>query len=102
MADHVDNNEKPPLPFQTPVQHQMGRIYTRKILEMFEKEDFRSLLCLFELVERDETHCRYKFTAAAKDLNFGESRVAFLRMKQVEHLPDKYILKRWLQSAKTM
>ncbi|XP_034208172.1 protein FAR1-RELATED SEQUENCE 9-like [Prunus dulcis] len=27
--------------------------------------------------------------------------LAFLRMKQVEHLPDKYILKRWLQSAKS-
>ncbi|CAL9018907.1 unnamed protein product [Prunus brigantina] len=26
--------------------------------------------------------------------------LAFLRMKQVEHLPNKYILKRWLQSAK--
>ncbi|CAL2276854.1 unnamed protein product [Prunus armeniaca] len=55
MADHVDNNEKPPLPFQTPIQHQMGHIYTRGILEMFEREDFRSLLCLFELVEQDET-----------------------------------------------
>ncbi|CAL8118602.1 unnamed protein product [Prunus armeniaca] len=92
MADHVDNNEKPPLPFQTPMQHQMGLIYTRKILEMFEKEDFRSLLCLFELVEQDETHCRYKVSRVFC--------VAFLRMKQVEHLPDKYILKRWLQSAK--
>ncbi|XP_021829969.1 protein FAR1-RELATED SEQUENCE 9-like [Prunus avium] len=26
--------------------------------------------------------------------------LAFLRMKQVEHLPDNYIVKRWLQSAK--
>ncbi|KAI5323534.1 hypothetical protein L3X38_032606 [Prunus dulcis] len=60
MADHVDNNEKPLLPFQTPMQYQMGRIYTREILEMFEREDFKSLLCLFELVEQDETHCRYK------------------------------------------
>ncbi|KAL6272415.1 hypothetical protein ACE6H2_023107 [Prunus campanulata] len=78
MADHVNTNEKPPLPFRTPMQHQMTRIYTREILEMFEREDFRSLLCLFELVEQDETQCRYK----------------------VEHLPDNYIVKRWLQSAK--
>ncbi|XP_008244660.1 PREDICTED: protein FAR1-RELATED SEQUENCE 3-like [Prunus mume] len=78
MADHVDNNEKPPLPFQTPMQHQMGCIYTREILEMFEREDFRSLLCLFKFVEQDETHCIYK----------------------VEHFPNKCILKRWLQSAK--
>ncbi|CAL8112071.1 unnamed protein product [Prunus armeniaca] len=83
MADHVDNNKKPPLPFQTPMQHQMGCIYTREILEMFEREDFRSLLCLFELVEQDETHCRYKVS------------------ERVEHLPDKYILKRWLQSVKS-
>ncbi|CAL2247541.1 unnamed protein product [Prunus armeniaca] len=49
MTDHVDNNEKPPLLFQTPMQHQMGCIYTREILEMLEREDFRSLLCLFDL-----------------------------------------------------
>ncbi|CAL2256898.1 unnamed protein product [Prunus armeniaca] len=128
MADHVDNNEKPPLPFQTPMQHQMGRIYTQKIMEMFEREDFRSLLCLFELVEQDETHCIYKVSERE---NLGVTRMkelvhdkvadkayysckgfefwgilcrhilAFLRMKQVEHLPDKYILKRWLQSAKS-
>ncbi|CAL8163109.1 unnamed protein product [Prunus armeniaca] len=60
MADHVDNNEKSPLPFRTPMQHKMTCIYTCAILEMFEREDFRSLLCLFELIEQDETHCRYK------------------------------------------
>ncbi|CAL2238640.1 unnamed protein product [Prunus armeniaca] len=128
MADHVDYNEKPPLPFQTPMQHQMGRICTREILEMFEREDFRSLLCLFELVDEDETHCRYK---VSERVNPGVTRMnelvrdkdadkaycsckgfefwgfpcrhilAFLRMKQVEHLPDNYILKRWLQSAKS-
>ncbi|XP_021827609.1 protein FAR1-RELATED SEQUENCE 5-like [Prunus avium] len=60
MADHVDTNEKTPLPFRTPMQHQMTRIYTREILELFEREDFKNLLCLFELVEQDETQCRYK------------------------------------------
>ncbi|XP_008228817.1 PREDICTED: protein FAR-RED IMPAIRED RESPONSE 1-like [Prunus mume] len=127
IADHVDNNKKPPLPFQTPMQHQMGRIYTWEILEMFEREDFRSLLCLFELVEQDEMQCRYE---VSEQVNQGVTRMkelvhdkdadkaycsckgfefwgipcrhilAFLRMKQVEHFPDKYILKRWLQSAK--
>ncbi|CAL2247540.1 unnamed protein product [Prunus armeniaca] len=116
MADHVDNNKKPPLPFKTPMQHQMGRIYAREILEMFEREDFRSLLCLFELVEQDETQCRYK---VSERVNPGVTRMkelvhdkdadkaycsckgfefwgilcwhilAFLRMKQVEHLSDK-------------
>ncbi|CAB4303919.1 unnamed protein product [Prunus armeniaca] len=115
MADHVDNNKKPPLPFKTPMQHQMGRIYAREILEMFEREDFRSLLCLFELVEQDETQCRYK---VSERVNPGVTRMkelvhdkdadkaycsckgfefwgilcwhilAFLRMKQVEHLSD--------------
>ncbi|CAL8084829.1 unnamed protein product [Prunus armeniaca] len=128
MADHVDNNEKPPLPFQIPMQHQMGRIYTREIMKMFEKEDFRSLLCLFELVDEDEMHYRYK---VSERVNPGVTRMkelvhdkdadkaycsykgfefwgiscrhilAFLRMKQVEHLPDKYKSKRWLQSAKS-
>ncbi|CAL2275644.1 unnamed protein product [Prunus armeniaca] len=95
---------------------------------MFEREDFRSLLCLFELVDQDETQCRYK---VSEQVNPGVTRIkelvhdkdadkaycsckgfefwgilcwhilAFLRMKQVEHLPDKYILKRWLQSAKS-
>ncbi|CAL8084189.1 unnamed protein product [Prunus armeniaca] len=99
-----------------------------EILEMFEREDFRSLLCLFELVDEDETHCRYK---VSERVNPGVTRMkelvhdkdadkaycsckgfefwgilcrhilAFLRMKQVEHLPDKYILKQWLQSAKS-
>ncbi|CAL8167467.1 unnamed protein product [Prunus armeniaca] len=128
MADHVDNNEKPPLPFQTPMQHQMGRIYTREILKMFERKDFRSLLCLFELVEQDETQCRYKVServnpgvtqmkdfvhdkdadkayCSCKEFEFWgiscRHILAFLRMKQVEHLLDKYILKRWLQSAKS-
>ncbi|CAL2230004.1 unnamed protein product [Prunus armeniaca] len=50
MANHVDNSEKP-----RAIQHQMTRIYTRAILEMFERENFISLLCLFELVEQDET-----------------------------------------------
>ncbi|CAL2257575.1 unnamed protein product [Prunus armeniaca] len=115
MANHVDYNEKPPLPFQTPMQHQMGHIYTREILEIFEREDFRSLLCLFELVDEDEMHCRYK---VSERVNPGVTRMkelvhdkdadkaycsckgfefwgipcrhflAFLRMKQVEHLPD--------------
>ncbi|XP_008238369.1 PREDICTED: protein FAR1-RELATED SEQUENCE 5-like [Prunus mume] len=127
-ADHVDYNENPPLPFQTPMQHQMRCIYTREILEMFEREDFRSLLCLLELVDEDETHCRYK---VSERVNPGVTRIkelvhdkdadkaycsykgfefwgipcrhilAFLRMKQVEHLLDKYILKRWLQSEKS-
>ncbi|XP_034213032.1 protein FAR1-RELATED SEQUENCE 5-like [Prunus dulcis] len=128
MADHVDNNEKPPLPFQTPMQHQMGCIYTREILEMFEREDFRSLLCLFEPVDEDETHCKYKVSERVnprvtrmkelvhdKDVDKAYCSykgfefwgipcrhiLAFLRMKQVEHLPDKYILKRWLQSVKS-
>ncbi|XP_008232222.1 PREDICTED: protein FAR-RED IMPAIRED RESPONSE 1-like [Prunus mume] len=115
MADHVDNNEKPTLPFRTPIQHQMTRIYTRAILEMFEREDFRSLLCLFELIEQDETRCKYK---VSERVNPGVTRMkelvhdkdadkaycsgkgfkfwgiscrhilAFLRMKQVEHLPN--------------
>ncbi|CAL9025945.1 unnamed protein product [Prunus brigantina] len=100
MADHVDNNEKPLLPFQTPMQHQMGHIYTRKILEMFEREDFRGLLCLFELVEQDETHCRYKVRFEFWGI-LCRHILAFLRMKQVQHLLDKYILKRWLQNAKS-
>lgn len=60
MDDHVDNNEKPPLPFRIPIQHQMARIYTHAIIEMFEREDFRTLLCLFELIDQDEIHCMYK------------------------------------------
>ncbi|CAL8118684.1 unnamed protein product [Prunus armeniaca] len=80
MVDHVDNNEKPPLPFQTPMQHQMRRIYTREILEMFEREDFRSLLCLFKLVEQDETQCRYK---VSEWVNPGVTR-----MKELVHDKD--------------
>ncbi|CAB4273390.1 unnamed protein product [Prunus armeniaca] len=80
MADHVDNNKKPPLPFKTPMQHQMGRIYAREILEMFEREDFRSLLCLFELVEQDETQCRYK---VSERVNPGVTR-----MKELVHDKD--------------
>ncbi|KAI5351246.1 hypothetical protein L3X38_004137 [Prunus dulcis] len=80
MVDHVDNNEKPSLPFQTPMQHQMGRIYTREILEMFEREDLRSLLCLFELVEEDETHCRYN---VSEQVNPGVTR-----LKELVHDKD--------------
>ncbi|XP_020421300.1 protein FAR1-RELATED SEQUENCE 5-like [Prunus persica] len=80
MADCVDNNKKPPLPFQTPMQHQMGRIYTWEIMEMFEREDFRSFLCLFELVDEDETHCRYK---VSERVNPGVTR-----MKELVHDKD--------------
>ncbi|XP_021834564.1 protein FAR-RED IMPAIRED RESPONSE 1-like [Prunus avium] len=80
MADHVDTNEKPPLPFRTPMQHQMARIYTWEILEMFEREDFRSLLCLFELVEQDETQCMYK---VSEWVNPGVTR-----MKELVHDKD--------------
>ncbi|CAL9021286.1 unnamed protein product, partial [Prunus brigantina] len=67
---------------------------------MFEREDFKSLLCLFELVEEDEMHCRYKVRFEFWGIPCRHI-LAFLRMKQVEHLPDKYILKRLLQSAKS-
>ncbi|XP_021823316.1 protein FAR1-RELATED SEQUENCE 5-like [Prunus avium] len=80
MPDHVDTNEKPPLPFRTPMQHQMARIYTQGILEMFEREDFRSLLCLFELGEQDETQCRYK---VSERVNPGVTR-----MKELVHDKD--------------
>ncbi|CAL2237025.1 unnamed protein product [Prunus armeniaca] len=58
----------------------MGRIYTREILEMFEREDFKILLFLFELVEQDETHCKYK---VSERVNPGVTR-----MKELVHDKD--------------
>ncbi|CAL2272648.1 unnamed protein product [Prunus armeniaca] len=83
---------------------------------------------VYSAFEQDETYCRYK---VSEWVNPGVTRMkelvhdkvankaycsckgfefwgipcrhilTFLRIKQVEHLPDKYILKRWLQSAKS-
>ncbi|XP_021800080.1 protein FAR1-RELATED SEQUENCE 9-like [Prunus avium] len=127
LADHVDQNEKPPTPFLTPMQLQMGGIYTRGILDIFEREDFESLLCFFEVVKEDETHCTYKVIERVqpgvtrikelvhnKDIDLAccscrgfEFRgipcrhiISFLRMKQVAYLPEKYILERWMKSVK--
>ncbi|KAL6272721.1 hypothetical protein ACE6H2_000236 [Prunus campanulata] len=127
LADHVDQNEKPPTPFLTPMQLQMGGIYTRGILDIFEREDFESLLCFFEVIKEDDTLCTYKVIERVQpgvtrtkeivhekniDQAFCSCRgfefrgipcrhiISFLRMQQVAYLPEKYILKRWMKSAK--
>ncbi|KAI5350411.1 hypothetical protein L3X38_003302 [Prunus dulcis] len=53
---------------------------SKAILEMFEREEFISLLCLFELLEQDETHCRYK---VSERVNSGGTR-----MKELVHDKD--------------
>ena len=102
----------------------MAAIYTKGIFEMFEPDDFQSLLCFLELVKEDETHCRYKVNervqsgvTCIKELVHDKDAdqaycscqgfefrgipcrhiISFLRMKQVEYLPEKYILKRWIK-----
>ncbi|XP_073133316.1 protein FAR1-RELATED SEQUENCE 5-like [Henckelia pumila] len=127
VADHVDMNERPKVTSNLPMETQMVKIYTKiKWLE-FQKEVSESHRYYVEQVstgiefwvyhvinfqgsssskprvlshdvQRNDVYCscmKFQFDGIP-----CRHLLAFFRVNQVFHLPEKYILKRWTQGAK--
>lgn len=127
-CDHVDLNEKPPeRSLLTLMHHQMASIYTRTIFDMFDKEVRRGFMCKVNVIYEDDGKTVYQVTervrsgvSRCKELVYDKVAdmcicsckgfefrgvpcrhiLAYLTLNQVDNLPEKYILKRWTQTAK--
>ncbi|KAL6284479.1 hypothetical protein ACE6H2_015408 [Prunus campanulata] len=127
-ADHVDHNEKPASLLETSMETQVAGLYTKALYQKFQIEELKSLKCFLQCTTSDDRQRVYKVTERIKP---GVSKVkevvydvsadlascsckhlefcgipcrhvlAFLKHEQVEYLPDKYLLKRWMQRAKS-
>lgn len=127
VADHKDMNEHPKIKSSWPMESQMVKIYTKTKWLEFQEEISQShgyyvqQACMeidFEVynvmksqsssvskprvlrhdIHRDDILCscmKFQFEGIP-----CRHMLAFFRIKQVFHLPDKYILKRWTQDAK--
>ncbi|CAL9001735.1 unnamed protein product, partial [Prunus brigantina] len=100
IADHVDINEQPMLKSPLIMEKQMATIYTRKIFYKFQKELWKCLACVLQLAREDDNLCFYKVMERKKDGSFMHV-LAYMKMKQIEYLSNKYILNRWTRAAKS-
>ncbi|KAL6284346.1 hypothetical protein ACE6H2_015275 [Prunus campanulata] len=127
-ADHVDRNEKPASLLETSMETQVAGLYTKALYQKFQIEELKSLKFFLQCTTSDDRQRVYKVTERIKP---GVSKVkevvydvsadlascsckhlefcgipcrhvlAFPKHVQVEYLPDKYLLKRWVQRAKS-
>ncbi|XP_073126237.1 protein FAR1-RELATED SEQUENCE 5-like [Henckelia pumila] len=127
VADHIDMNERPKVMSNWPMETQMVKVYTKTKWLEFQKEVGEShhyyveQVCteiefwvyhvmnfqasssskprvLKHDVQRNDVYCscmKFQFDGIP-----CRHMLAFFRVNQVFHLPDKYILKRWTQGAK--
>ncbi|KAL2527812.1 Protein FAR1-RELATED SEQUENCE 5 [Abeliophyllum distichum] len=128
VANHVDINEQPRLTSKFQMEHQMIRIYTKKIFLLFQKEidEIHFYICTKNSthgdskvygVERREhgkifdrhrqlTYCMESDYISCNCWTFEfngypcRHMISYLRKKQVLLLPEKYILRRWTKNAK--
>ncbi|XP_073048393.1 protein FAR1-RELATED SEQUENCE 5-like [Primulina eburnea] len=129
VADHIDMNERPKLQSKWPMESQMVNVYTKKKWLEFRNEMSQSHgyyvqpesvgnefgvykvmnfqgsssskpRVLTHVIQRDDISCScMKFQYEGIPCRH---MLAFFRINQVFHLPDKYILKRWTQGAKNV
>ncbi|XP_073047683.1 protein FAR1-RELATED SEQUENCE 5-like [Primulina eburnea] len=129
VADHVDMNERPKLQSKWPMESQMVTVYTKKkwlefLEEMsqshgyyvqtesvgnefgiykvmnFQASSSSKPRVLTHVIQEDDILCscmKFQFEGIP-----CRHMLAFFRINQVFHLPDKYILKRWTQAAKNV
>ncbi|XP_073037914.1 protein FAR1-RELATED SEQUENCE 5-like [Primulina eburnea] len=127
VADHVDMNERPKLQSKWPMESQMVTVYTKKKWLEFQEEMSQSHgyyvqtesvgnefgiykvmnfqasssskpRVLTHVIQGDDILCscmKFQFEGIP-----CRHMLAFFRINQVFHLPDKYILKCWTQAAK--
>ncbi|BBH02303.1 hypothetical protein Prudu_012830 [Prunus dulcis] len=127
-ADHVDRNEKPASLLETSMETQVAGLYTKALYQKFQKEELKSLKCFLQCTTSDDRQRVYKVTerikpgvSKVKEVVYDASAdlascsckhlescgipcrhvLAFLKHEQVEYLPDKYLLQRWMQKAKS-
>ncbi|XP_074557556.1 protein FAR1-RELATED SEQUENCE 5-like [Curcuma longa] len=127
IADHIDINEQPRIKTNWPMENQMVQLYTKIKWMEFQKEMSESHgyyvkqisvevdLVVYHVMNfqscssskpRVLTHDNQKdyISCSCKKFEFDgipcRHILAYFRINQVFHLPDKYILKRWTQDAK--
>ncbi|XP_074576084.1 protein FAR1-RELATED SEQUENCE 5-like [Curcuma longa] len=127
IADHIDMNEHPKTKTISPMETQMVKLYTKNKWKEFQIEMSEShVYCVKQIsIEADLvvyhvmrfqscssskprvlTHDNHRdyISCSCKKFEFDgipcRHMLAFFRVNQVFHLPDKYILKRWTQHAK--
>lgn len=122
--DHKDINEKPELKTLWLIEQQMAEIYTNTIFYRFQKDLWKSMIFVLEIIRETENQIVYKVQKANdknsrarelvkdKDSDYVtcscrkfESEglpckhlLAYFNKNQ--NLPDKYILRRWTKAAK--
>ncbi|XP_073271500.1 protein FAR1-RELATED SEQUENCE 5-like [Primulina huaijiensis] len=129
VADHVDMNERPKIRSNWPMESQMVNVYTKKKWLEFQKEISQSHgyyvqpesvgteFGVYKVMNfqgsssskpRVLTHAIQGDYISCSCMKFQfegipcRHMLAFFRINQVFHLPDKYILKRWTQDAKNV
>ncbi|XP_042458601.1 protein FAR1-RELATED SEQUENCE 5-like [Zingiber officinale] len=127
VADHIDMNEHPEIKTNWPMETQMVKLYTKKKWMEFQSEMSESHgyyvqqasigveLMVYHVMNfqscssskpRVLTHDKEKdyISCSCKKFEFEgipcRHMLAYFRINQVFHLPDKYILKRWTRNAK--
>ncbi|XP_042398920.1 protein FAR1-RELATED SEQUENCE 5-like [Zingiber officinale] len=127
VADHIDMNEIPRIKTNWPMESQMVKLYTKKKWMEFQSE-ISEIQCYYvqqaSMGVDSVVYHVMKFQSSSsskprvlthdkqKDNIFCSCRkfefdgipcrhmLAFFRINQVFHLPDKYILKRWTRDEK--
>ncbi|XP_004300980.1 PREDICTED: protein FAR1-RELATED SEQUENCE 5-like [Fragaria vesca subsp. vesca] len=125
IANHVDVNQRPV--FKTPMmmERQMAEIYTHRIFKKFQLQLWLSWGCVLQVTIDNDSVCVYKATERRKDGSLKVREVtykvvdkvacsckkfefegilcrhilAYMKWKQIEYLPDQYILKRWTRTT---
>ncbi|XP_074568528.1 protein FAR1-RELATED SEQUENCE 5-like [Curcuma longa] len=127
IADYIDMNEQPKTETIWPMETQMVKLYTKNKWMEFQSEMSESHgyyvkqisigvdFAVYHVMKfqscssskpRVLTHDNQKdyISCSCKKFEFDgipcRHMLAFFRINQVFHLPDKYILKRWTQNAK--
>ncbi|XP_074583474.1 protein FAR1-RELATED SEQUENCE 5-like [Curcuma longa] len=127
IADHIDMNEHPRIKTNWPMETQMVKLYTKNKWMEFQSEMSEShgyyvkqTSIEVDVVVYHVMNFQSSSSSKPRVLTYDKQRdyiscscrkfefdgipcrhmLAFFRINQIFHLPDKYILKRWTQNAK--
>ncbi|KAL6193058.1 hypothetical protein ACLB2K_034143 [Fragaria x ananassa] len=125
IANHVDVNQRPVFKIPMMMERQMAEIYTHRIFKKFQLQLWLSWGCVLQVTIDNDNVCVYKATERRKDGSLKVREVtykvvdkvacsckkfefegilcrhilAYMKWKQIEYLPDQYILKRWTRTT---
>ncbi|KAL2534907.1 Protein FAR1-RELATED SEQUENCE 5 [Abeliophyllum distichum] len=128
VANHIDITEQPRLTSKFQMEHQMVRVYTKKIFLLFQTEidqshyyvcskkssSVDSKVYTVERVEQGKTFDRHRMLTHDTGIDYISCScrtfefegypcrhiLSYFKKKQILLLPDKYILRRWTKNAK--